>query len=55
MTELKGKRPERDVEAAMGKKGSFGDLAPNPDLKVKNPADFGVFGAYPHHPDGGRQ
>lgn len=27
------KRPERDTEAAMGKKGHLGDVAPNPDLK----------------------
>lgn len=55
MTELKTKRPERDVDAAMGKKGSFGDLAPTPDLRVKNPADVGVFGAYSRHGDGGKQ
>ncbi len=36
----KGKRPERDVAAATGKKGNLGDLAPNPDLK--NPAGIGV-------------
>jgi cytochrome c peroxidase len=39
--ELKDQRPERDTEAAMGKKGDFGDLAPNPDKK--NPADLGIF------------
>jgi len=38
---LKDQRPERDTEAAMGKKGNFGDLAPNPDKM--NPADIGVF------------
>jgi cytochrome c peroxidase len=27
------KRPERDTEAAMGRKGHFGDVTPNPDLK----------------------
>lgn len=27
------KRPERDTEAAMGRKGDLGDVAPNPDLK----------------------
>jgi cytochrome c peroxidase len=36
----KSKRPERDTEAAMGRKGHLGDLAPNPDLK--NPATIGV-------------
>jgi cytochrome c peroxidase len=41
---MKSRRPERDTETAMGRKGSLGDLAPNPDLK--NPADIGVFGRY---------
>ena len=36
----KTKRPERDTEAAMGRKGNLGDLAPNPDRK--NPAGIGV-------------
>jgi len=36
----KNVRPERDTEAAMGRKGNLGDLAPNPDLK--NPAGIGV-------------
>jgi cytochrome c peroxidase len=36
----KNKRPERDTAAAMGTKGNFGDLAPNPDLK--DPAKIGV-------------
>jgi cytochrome c peroxidase len=27
------KRPERDTDAAMGRKGDLGDVAPNPDLK----------------------
>jgi cytochrome c peroxidase len=36
----KTKRPERDTETAMGRKGNLGDLAPNPDRK--NPADIGV-------------
>ncbi|MCP3099775.1 cytochrome-c peroxidase [Myxococcus sp. K15C18031901] len=40
----KGQRPERDTAVAMGKKGNLGDLAPNPDLAVKNPADIGVYG-----------
>ncbi len=40
----KNKRPERDVAAAMGKKGSLGDLAPNPDLEKKNPAEVGLYG-----------
>ncbi|XXF78794.1 cytochrome c peroxidase [Myxococcaceae bacterium GXIMD 01537] len=42
--EAKVKRPERDTPMALGKKGHMGDLAPNPDLKVKNPADIGVYG-----------
>lgn len=37
-------RPERDTEVALGKKGHLGDLAPNPDLHVKNPADLGIYG-----------
>jgi cytochrome c peroxidase len=41
----KAQRPERDTAQAMGKKGNLGDLAPNPDLAVKNPADMGVYGA----------
>ena len=41
----KRKRPERDTDVAMGKRGHMGDLAPNPDLK--NPADLGFFGRYP--------
>ncbi|NOJ94971.1 cytochrome-c peroxidase [Corallococcus coralloides] len=40
----KNTRPERDTAIAMGKKGNLGDLAPNPDLKVKNPADLGIYG-----------
>jgi cytochrome c peroxidase len=38
---LKNTRPQRDVAAARGKQGHFGDLAPNPD--TKNPAEIGVF------------
>lgn len=53
MTAMKNKRPQRDVAAAMGKKGDFGDLAPDPDLKVKNPANLGVFGTF-EHVDGGQ-
>jgi len=34
------KRPERDTDAALGKKGHLGDVAPNPDLK--DPALVGV-------------
>jgi len=33
------KRPERDTEAAMGRKGDLGDVAPDPD--VKDPALIG--------------
>ncbi|TSC28416.1 cytochrome-c peroxidase [Corallococcus sp. Z5C101001] len=40
----KNTRPERDTAIAMGKKGNLGDLAPNPDLAVKNPADLGIYG-----------
>jgi cytochrome c peroxidase len=36
----KTKRPERDTDVAMGRKGNLGDLAPNPDKK--NPAEIGV-------------
>jgi cytochrome c peroxidase len=43
MTKSKNKRPERDTAAAMGKKGHLGDLAPNPDLAKKNPANVGVY------------
>lgn len=39
----KNVRPQRDVAAVMGKKGSLGDAAPNPDPSLKNPADIGVF------------
>lgn len=39
----KNQRPERDTAVAMGKKGHLGDIAPNPDLNVKNPADMGVY------------
>ncbi|MDB4942258.1 MAG: Cytochrome peroxidase [Labilithrix sp.] len=45
----KGKRPQRDMVAANGpngSKGDLGDIAPDPDLKVKNPASNGVFGTY---------
>jgi len=41
---LRGQRPERDIATAMGKKGNLGDLAPEPDPKLKDPADLGVFG-----------
>ncbi|SEL32973.1 cytochrome c peroxidase [Stigmatella aurantiaca] len=41
----KNTRPERDTAVALGKKGNLGDLAPNPDLAVKNPAAVGVYGA----------
>ncbi|MFP2931751.1 cytochrome-c peroxidase [Pyxidicoccus sp. 3LG] len=40
----KNQRPERDTAVAMGKKGNLGDLAPNPDLSEKNPAELGVYG-----------
>jgi cytochrome c peroxidase len=43
-TGLKGQRPQRDTAAATGKKGNLGDLAPDPDLKQKDPADLGLFG-----------
>jgi cytochrome c peroxidase len=54
MTGMKNTRPQRDVAAAMGKKGDLGDIAPPPDLKVKNPASQGVFGTFQHAADGGR-
>lgn len=41
---LKSKRPQRDTAVAMGKKGNVGDLAPTPDLDVKNPAGIGHYG-----------
>lgn len=50
----KNVRPERDVAVAMGKKGSMGDLAPNPDLTQKNPANLGFFGIYENARDGGQ-
>ncbi|PTL81055.1 cytochrome-c peroxidase [Vitiosangium sp. GDMCC 1.1324] len=40
----KNNRPERDTAAALGKKGSFGDLAPNPNTDIKNPAELGLYG-----------
>jgi cytochrome c peroxidase len=53
MNGLKNTRPQRDTAIAMGKKGDFGDVAPNPDLKVKNPAEQGVFGTF-ENVDGGK-
>jgi cytochrome c peroxidase len=53
----KNVRPERDTAMAMGKKGSMGDVAPNPVLSQKDPADIGVFGTYSQsysRADGGR-
>lgn len=44
----KGNRPERDNAAVAGKKGDLGDVAPDPDLKVSNPANQGTFGRYTH-------
>lgn len=44
----KGNRPERDNAAVAGKKGDLGDVAPDPDLKVQNPANQGIFGRYTH-------
>jgi cytochrome c peroxidase len=40
-TTLKTKRPQRETEIAEGRKGYFGDLAPEPDLR--NPATLGVY------------
>jgi cytochrome c peroxidase len=40
-TSLKSKRPQRETEIAEGRKGHFGDLAPDPDLR--NPATIGVY------------
>jgi cytochrome c peroxidase len=40
-------RPERDTAVAMGKKGNLGDLAVDPDPKVKDPATIGVYGVVP--------
>jgi cytochrome c peroxidase len=53
MNGLRNTRPQRDTATATGKKGDFGDLAPDPDLKAKNPAAQGVFGTY-DHADGGK-
>jgi cytochrome c peroxidase len=53
MNGLKNTRPSRDTAAALGKKGDFGDIAPTPDIKVKNPATNGVFGEF-ELMDGGR-
>lgn len=44
-TKLKTKRPQRETEVAMGKKGHVGDIGVNPDLR--NPAELGSFGLYP--------
>jgi len=44
-TAQKGNRPERDTDAAMGRKGNLGDVAPNPDLK--NPATLGAMPPLP--------
>jgi len=38
---LKNNRPQRETEIAEGRKGHFGDLAPNPDLR--NPATIGAY------------
>jgi cytochrome c peroxidase len=38
---LKSNRPQRETEIAEGRKGHFGDLAPNPDLR--NPATIGAY------------
>jgi cytochrome c peroxidase len=54
MTAMKNTRPQRDVAAAMGKKGDLGDIAPAPDLKVKNPASKGAFGTYDTAAGGGK-
>ena len=53
MAGLKATRPHRDTAIATGKKGDVGDIAPDPDLKTKNPASNGVFGAY-EQASGGR-
>jgi cytochrome c peroxidase len=44
-TAQKGTRPERDTDAAMGRTGNHGDLAPNPDLK--DPATLGAMPPMP--------
>lgn len=40
-TALKNNRLQRETDIAEGRKGDFGDLAPNPDLR--NPATIGAF------------
>lgn len=40
----KNMRPQRDTEAALGKKNSFGDANVSPDLQVQNPAKVGAYG-----------
>ncbi len=40
----KAKRPERETDVAMGKRGDLGDVAPDPTLK--DPAQLGSFGSY---------
>ncbi len=40
-TAQKTNRPQRETEIAEGRKGHFGDLAPNPDLR--NPATIGAY------------
>ena len=40
-TALKANRPQRDTDIAEGRKGDFGDIGTNPDLR--NPASIGAF------------
>jgi cytochrome c peroxidase len=40
----KNVRPQRDTEAALGKKGSFGDANVSPNLQQQNPAKVGAYG-----------
>ena len=40
----RNKRPEKDADQALGKKGHMGDVAPDPDLAKKDPANIGEWG-----------
>jgi cytochrome c peroxidase len=45
-TAKKNVRPQRETDVALGRRGNLGDVAPNPDVRAKNPANLGDFGKY---------